>query len=171
MSFLNRLSNRSTNEGADAIDSAEAGSADEQQLPIARYDHLDAKEVAGQLDQLSQVELTAVEAHERSHGDRPVVLNKLRWLQGSEPLPGYDALDTKQIVEALAGADAGTVRLVREYEFKFQRRQQVIDEAGRVLPTSSLSAGEDTARDEKAARISAGTAQAGKSVNGARPEA
>jgi hypothetical protein len=37
---------------------------------------------------------------------RPVVLDKLRYMRGSEPLPGYDALTTEQIAKTLAGADA-----------------------------------------------------------------
>ena len=33
------------------------------------------------------------------------MLDKLRYMRWSEPLPGYDALSPEQIVEALAGAD------------------------------------------------------------------
>ena len=102
-------------------------------LPISGYDQLDDKEVGDRLSQLSQVELAAVETYERAHGNRPAVLEKLRYMRGSEPLPGYDALTTEQIAEALAGADAETVRAVRDYERKFQHRQSVLDEAARVL--------------------------------------
>ena len=54
------------------------------------------------------------------------MLEKLRYMRGSEPLPGYDTLTPEQIAEALAGADAETVRAVRDYERKFQHRQSVL---------------------------------------------
>jgi hypothetical protein len=90
MRILERLRNRSLDGEAGAPGSAEASSAGEQRLPVARYDQLDGKQL---IPQLSQVELGAVEAHERSHQERPVVLDRLRWLRGNEPLPGHDALD------------------------------------------------------------------------------
>jgi hypothetical protein len=60
------------------------------------------------------------------------VLDKLRYLRGREPLPGYDALDATQITEALAAADHDTLALVREYEQKFRRRDEVLDELARL---------------------------------------
>src|SRR5215211_179715 len=107
-----------------------AGRARAGDLP---YDGLKEKEIAGELSRLSQVELATVEGYERAHEARPVVLDKLRYMRGSEPLPGYDALTTEQIAEALAGADAETVKAVRDYE-KVHRRQSVLDETARVLP-------------------------------------
>ncbi len=127
-------------------------------LPIARYDELDAKQVRDQLSQLSQVELAAVETYERAHESRPVVLDKLRYMRGGEPLPGYDVLTAEQIATALDGADSETVRAVRDYERKFQHRQSVLDETGRVLPSSQASAGEQRAHDEKAALLREGYA-------------
>ena len=124
MKILERLGNRSPHRKTGAPNSAEASSADEQRLPFARYDELDGKQLIPQLSQLSQVELAAVEAHERSHRDRPVVLNRLRWLRGSEPLPGYDALDSDEIVRALAGAEAATVKAVRSYERHHRDRRE-----------------------------------------------
>jgi hypothetical protein len=41
------------------------------------------------------------------------VLDKLRYMRGSEPLPGYDALSPEEIATALSGADAETVKAVR----------------------------------------------------------
>jgi hypothetical protein len=149
--LLDRLRNRSLRGEAGDPGSAEASSADEQGLPIARFDQLDRKQVIPQLSQLSQVELAAVEAHERSHRNRPVVLNRLRWLRGSEPLPGYDALDPDEIIRALADADAQTVRAVRSYERHHRHRREVRAEAARVLPTAPASAAEDRAREDKAA--------------------
>ena len=135
-----------------------AGSAGEDRLPIAGYDQLGEKQVSEQLAQLSQVELAAVETYERAHGSRPVVLDKLRYMRGSEPLPGYDTLTTEQIAEALAGADAETVRAVRDYERKFAHRQSVLNEAARVLPTARASAREERAREDKAALLREGYA-------------
>jgi hypothetical protein len=74
MKLLDRLRKRSPRAEAGDPGSAEASSADEQRLPIARFDRLDRKQVIPQLSQLSQVELAAVEAHERSHRNRPGVL-------------------------------------------------------------------------------------------------
>ena len=80
----------------------------------------------------SQTELAGIEAYERSHQDRPEVLDKLRYLRGSEPLPEYDALDAKEICAALEGADLETLTLVREYEMKFHHRDEVLAELARV---------------------------------------
>jgi hypothetical protein len=132
---------------------------DEQTEPIPGYDELDGKQVSERLSQLSQVELAAVETYERAHGNRPAVLDKLRYMQGTEPVPGYDALTTEQIAEALAGADAETVRAVRDYERKFRNRRSVMDEAARALPSSPASAREKGAREEKAALLREGYAK------------
>ena len=130
----------------------------EHRLPISGYDQLGEKQVSDQLAQLSQVELAAVETYERAHGSRPVVLEKLRYMRSSEPLPGYDGLTPEQIAEALAGADAETIRAVRDYERKFQHRQSVLTEAARILPTSQASAREERAREDKAALLREGYA-------------
>ena len=137
---------------------AAASSAGEDRLPISGYDQLGEKQVSDQLAQLSQVELAAVETYERAHESRPVVLDKLRYMRGSEPLPGYDALTPEQIAEALAGADGETIRAVRDYERKFQHRQSVLTEAARILPTSQASAREERAREDKAALLREGYA-------------
>ena len=156
MRILERLRNRSPDGEAGAPGAAEASSAGERRLPIARYDELDGKQLIPQLSQLSQVELAAVEAHERLHRERPVVLNRLRWLRGNERLPGYDALDSDEIVRALADADAATVKAVRSYERHHRDRRDVRAEIARILPTSQTSAGQDRAREQKAALVQAG---------------
>jgi hypothetical protein len=160
--FLERLRNRSSHEEAGAAGTAEASSADEQRVPIASYDQLDGKQVFEQLSQLSQVELAAVEDYERSHQDRSVVLKRLRWLRGSEPLPGYDGLDSGEIVHALADADAATIKAVRSYERHHRDRREVRAEIARILPTSQTSAAQDQARDQKAALVRAGIRSAGR---------
>jgi hypothetical protein len=86
------------------------------------------------------------------------VLDKLRYLRGSEPIPGYDALATEQIATALAGADAEMVKAVRDYERKFQHRQSVLNETARVLPTSPASAREKRAHAQKATLLREGYA-------------
>jgi hypothetical protein len=156
MTILDRLRNRWSRRETGAPGSAEAGSADKQRLPIARYDQLERKQVFPQLSQLSQVELATIEAYERSHRARPVVLNRLRWLRGTEPLPGYDALDSDEIVRALAGANAATVKAVRSYERHHRDRREVRAEVARVMPTAKASAGQDRAREQKAALVQAG---------------
>ena len=77
-------------------------------LERLRHRSPDGEAGIARLSRLTQVELAAVEAHERSHRERPVVLNRLRWLRGTEPLPGYDALEPDEIVRALADADQAT---------------------------------------------------------------
>jgi hypothetical protein len=142
----------------DTPEVADAGSSDEHELPIPGYGQLKDKEIRDQLSQLSQVELATVETYERAHASRPAVLEKLRYMRGSEPLPGYDDFTTDEIAAALAGANAKTVRAVRDYERKFQRRRSVLDEAARVLPASRASADEQQAQKEKAALLREGYA-------------
>jgi hypothetical protein len=156
MRILERLRNRFFREEAGAPGSAEASSADEQRLPIARYDQLSGKQLIPQLSQLTQVELAAVEAHERSHRARPVVLNRLRWLSGNQPLPGYDKLDPDEIIRALADSDAATVKAVRQYEHRHRNRREVLAQAARVLPTARASADQVRAREERGALVKAG---------------
>lgn len=135
---------------------ADTSSPDEHPVPISGYDQLDDKQVSDRLAQLSQAELATVETYERAHADRPAVLEKLRYMRGSEPLQGYDALTPEQIAEALADADSEKVRAVRDYERKFQHRGAVLDEAARVLPASPVSAREKQASEDKAALLRAG---------------
>jgi hypothetical protein len=101
-------------------------------LPFAGYDDLDAKQVKKGLSDHSQVELEAAESHERSHKDRKSVLDKLRYMRGREPLPGYDALGVEEIVAALEEADLATIKKVRDYERKFANRPDVLEEVVRV---------------------------------------
>jgi hypothetical protein len=166
MTFLDRLRDRSSLEEAGDPGPPEASSPEAGQLPIPGYDQLDAKLVVARLSQLSQVELGAVEAYERSHKDRKALLDKLRYMRTSEPLAGYDALDSEGILKALAGADTNTVKAVRDYERKFKHRHAVLSEAGRVLPTSQLSAEEDRARKEQKELIREGVAGRDKTAGG-----
>jgi hypothetical protein len=155
MKILDALRKRRSDRGAPV---GKAGSPDVDQLPMPGYDQLDDKQVVAGLRRLSQVELAAVETYERSHRNRPQVLDKLRYMRGREPLPGYDALSPEQIATALADADTQTIKAVRDYERKFGHRQQVLDEAMRVLPSATASAGEDRATQERDARVRKGIA-------------
>ena len=135
-----------------------AGSPESAELPMPKYDKLDEREIGARLDGLTQVEIEAVETYERSHANRQVVLDKLRYMRTTEPLPGYDALSVEQITQALAGADAETVKAVRDYERKFRARPEVKDEALRVLGTAKASAGEEEAQAARDARVRDGYA-------------
>ena len=111
---------------------SQADSPAEAQLPFAGYDRLYARRVNEGLSDHSQVELGAVESYERSHKGREAVLNKLRYLRGSEPFPGYDAMSVEEILAALPEADLATIKKVRGYERKFANRSQVLEEVVRV---------------------------------------
>lgn len=151
MNFFKRLTGGS-NDDAPAED---VGGPHESELPIERFDQGSGKELTDKFRGLSQVELEEVETYEQSHKKRPAVLAKLRYLRSKEPLEGYDELSTEAISEALVGADAETVKKVRDYERKFQRRQAVLQETARVLPEAPASAKETKAQDEKDARVAA----------------
>ena len=132
----------------DTPEVAGPGSSDDHELPIPGYDQLEAKQIS---DQLARSARRSSWPRSRPMSARtrtgPGVLDKLRYMRGSEPLPGYDALTTEQIATELAGADARTVRAVRDYERKFQHRRSVLDEAVRVLPNSRANPDEERARE------------------------
>jgi hypothetical protein len=155
MTIFDRLRNRRP---ASDIGAPETSPADEHPVPIPGYDGLDVKKLFARLPELSQVELAAVETYERSHKDRSQVLDKLRYMRGSEPLPGYDALDSEEVVEALTSADTQTVKAVRDYERKFRHRRPVMDEAGRALPTSQANVHEERAREQQETLVREGFA-------------
>ena len=112
---------------------ASGDQAADAQLPFSGYDRLDDKDVVDALSDHSQAELEAVEAYERAHQNRGTVLDKLRYMRGSEPLPGYDALGAQEIVGVLQEADMETIKKVRGYERKFANRPDVLEEVVRAL--------------------------------------
>jgi hypothetical protein len=135
MSILSVLSERlSTRDASTETESAggAAGPSAGARLPFAGYDRLDHRQVVRGLRDHSQIELDAVESYERSHKDREPVLDKLRYMRGREPLPGYDALSVKEILTALEEADLATIKKVRGYERKFGNRRDVLEEVVRV---------------------------------------
>ncbi|MSO41971.1 MAG: hypothetical protein EXQ70_08815 [Solirubrobacterales bacterium] len=107
--------------------SGKGGSPAGASEPIPGYDGRDTRRLVASLSEHSQVELSAIESYERSHQERTVVFDKLRWLQGKEPFPGYDGLDVDQIIAELETADLLTVKRVRAYERKFGARKDILD--------------------------------------------
>ena len=96
-------------------------------LPFQGYDDLDGRRLNAQLRLRSQVELTRIDEYERSHQERPAVLEKLRYLRNDEPLDGYDGLDTDEILVALADSDVAKLKSVRGYEVKLRDREDLLD--------------------------------------------
>jgi hypothetical protein len=100
--------------------------------PVSGYDSLKTKEVIASLSSRSQVELAEIESYEHTHQNRLSVFDKLRWLRQDEPLPGYDALSSDEVVAALMGADLAALKRVRGYERKFRARREILDEVDRL---------------------------------------
>ena len=165
MTILERLRNRPSRDTGEP-GSPETSAADGHEVPIPGYDKLDVKQIGTRLTGLSQVELATVESYERAHQNRPEVLAAMRYLRGNEPLPGYDALDSEGVGEAMAGADRQTVKAVRVYERKFKRRREVLDEVARVLPTAKASPEEERAREQQTALVREGFAGRAKTADG-----
>ena len=145
MNILNALRNRGSGNTADA-GSTNGSSADQGEMPIPGYDRMDPDAINTELARRSQVDLAAVEAYERSHQDRGVVLDKLRYLRGKEPIEGYDSLEAEDIPPLLEDADLDTLGFVREYELKFRRRKPVLDELARVRHERLLADNPDAQR-------------------------
>ena len=120
MSILTTLRDRLSPRGSSA-DGPEADVSD------SGYDRLGTRQVIEGLHNRTQVDLEAVEAYERAHLNRGPVLDKLRYMRGPEPLPGYDTLDAEQVVAALQEADLATLKKVRSYERKFGNRAAVLE--------------------------------------------
>lgn len=107
-------------------DDREATKEEPAGAPFKGYDRMSDQKLVAALAQLTQVELAATEAYEREHEARPSVLNKLRYLRGSEPIEGYDELETEGVLAALEGSDMETLKRVRGYERKFRGRPEVL---------------------------------------------
>jgi hypothetical protein len=100
--------------------------------PVSGYDSLKTKEAIASLSSRSQVELAEIERYEHTHENRLGVFDKLRWLRQEEPLPGYDALRSDEVLAALDKADLAALKRVRGYERKFRARREVLDEVDRL---------------------------------------
>jgi hypothetical protein len=126
------------------------------EAPIAGYDGMDEKVLIAHFRDLTQIELAEVEAYERGHRSRRVVLNKLRYMRSPEPVAGYDALEPNDIVRLLEQGDSASIRAIRDYEGKFRGRRQVLNAAAQALPNAALNGDEQHRRDEKAERTRTG---------------
>jgi hypothetical protein len=109
-----------------------AGSAQSLDSPFEGYDHLSQRDLLDDLHHHSQAELEVAEDYERAHKNRLPVLDKLRYMRGRQPMPGYDDLSSEEIVAALQDCDMAMIKAVRGYERKFANRPDVLDEVARV---------------------------------------
>jgi hypothetical protein len=143
LSFKN-MSHRHRGSPDDAPASKGQGSSSDRSRlpPFAGYERLDAGEIVADLSTHSQVELTAIERFESSHRDRTAVLNKLRYLRGSEPFPDYDGLDREALATVIGDADGATLVRVRTYERKFQNRTEVLEPVADALRAHRLAVGD-----------------------------
>ncbi|MGW5969630.1 hypothetical protein [Streptomyces sp. NPDC055186] len=101
----------------------------EGELPIARFSRLGVDEIQQQLRTLSQSDLTVIEGYERTHANRPPVLDAIEQLRGSEPWPGYDTMSPDKLTARLQNVPDGVARQVQEYERRHRQRQKVISAA------------------------------------------
>ena len=134
------------------------------QVPIPGYDKLDPAQLRLMLSQASQAQLAVIKTYELAHEARPVVLNRLHWLQESEPVPGYDALESEAVVTMLADADTGTLKAVREYERRHQNRGDVRRAIAHGLPMAAVSAAETDAREQQQTLVEEGFAGRAKTA-------
>jgi ferritin-like metal-binding protein YciE len=102
-------------------------------LPIAGYDDLNAEEIVAKLPDLSQIDLSKIDAYERRHAGRKTVLDRIASLRAEEPWPGYDELTVDEIRAVLAEADENRARKVAEYERRHKQRHGVLDAVEREL--------------------------------------
>jgi ferritin-like metal-binding protein YciE len=107
--------------------------ASESDLPIPSYDKLSAEEIVAKLPELSQIDLSKIDAYERRHTNRKTVLDRVASLRADEPWPGYDELTVDEIRVVLADADESTAKKVAEYERRHKHRQGVLDTVEREL--------------------------------------
>ena len=134
MTLLDAVRDRlSSRDAAAQSDSAPAPAVANAELPFAGYENLDDREVMAKLSHHSQAELSNIEDYERAHKKRPSVLDKLRFMRGREPMPGYDALSSDEVVAAVANADRAAIKRVRAYERKFANRPDVMAAVGSAM--------------------------------------
>ena len=119
--------------GTRASGAAKGAVARERDLPIARYDSLNADEIVKRLPELSQADLATVEAYERKKDNRATVLERIASLRANEPWPGYDEQTADELRTQLSGADARRARAAREYERAHKNRTSVIEVTEREL--------------------------------------
>jgi len=135
MDFRNAF-RRNRAESPEGEDSASPGGSEtapsDASEPFDGYGRLNDRQVMASLKQHSQVELIAIEGYERAHQARLPVLDKLRYMRGSEPVAGYDAMDSDEAVALLAETDMPTIKRIRAYERKFAGRRVVLEKVVEV---------------------------------------
>jgi ferritin-like metal-binding protein YciE len=119
--------------GTRATGAARGAVAREQDLPIARYDSLNADEITRRLPELSQADLAKVDAYERRKDSRATVLERISSLRASEPFAGYDDLNADELQKRISGADESRAKSVRDYERAHKNRASVIEATERQL--------------------------------------
>ncbi len=107
--------------------------ASERDLAIARYDSLTAQEIVERLNELSQIDLSKVDAYERKNQNRSTVTARINTLRGDEPWPGYDELNAADVQAVLSEGDDERVKQVRAYERAHKNRTGVLNAAEREL--------------------------------------
>jgi ferritin-like metal-binding protein YciE len=107
--------------------------AAESDLPIAGYDELSAEEIIAKLPELSQIDLSKIDAYERRHDSRKTVFDRIASLRADEPWPGYDELTVDEIRVVLSEADEATSKDVADYERRHKHRRGVLDAVAPVL--------------------------------------
>jgi hypothetical protein len=113
-------------------DGSEPDQSDGGSLPVEGYDRLKPRELKKSFSSHSQDELENIERYERANKKRPAILDKLRFMRGRQPLPGYDQLTPEVIGQELGRADMPTIKRIRDYERKFQNRPEVLEEVARL---------------------------------------
>lgn len=107
--------------------------ASESDLPITGYERLSAEEIVSKLPELSQIDISKIDAYERRHANRKTVLDRIASLRADEPWPGYDELTVDEIREVLSDTDEAMAKKVAEYERRHKHRQGVLDAVEREL--------------------------------------
>jgi ferritin-like metal-binding protein YciE len=103
--------------------------ASAEDLPISGYDELSAEEIVRRLPQLSQIDLSKIDAYERRNQARKRVLERIESLRSEEPWPGYDEMTGEDIRKALNAADDETAAKIAQYERRHKQRQTVLEAA------------------------------------------
>jgi ferritin-like metal-binding protein YciE len=104
----------------------------EDELPIANYKKLTADEVVGRLRDLTQDELTQIQAYERVNQNRKTVLERIDSLKAREPWPGYDEQTVDEISSTLSSSSDTVIARVRDYERGHKNRSSIIKITDRV---------------------------------------
>lgn len=105
--------------------------ASEQDLPIAGYDSLTARDVLEKLRGLSQIDLAKVDAYERKNEKRSTVLARTSTLRGEEPWAGFDELNASEVNAVLGEGDEYRAKRVHAYERSHKNRAAVIQASER----------------------------------------